>query len=155
MIRGEWKFKGAVVTDAYTSSMDIDRMIRCGNELPLAGNAFGFQMVNDTPTKPGEKVKVEKLNADGTVAHGTDGKVIYEEVVMDFDTQVAALRNACKHILYALSQSNGMRNGACVEDMIKDTQSLGTVIPAAPAALTAPEADLRPSRQTSPRQSLR
>ena len=127
LIRGEWQFKGTIVTDAFRQSMDIDRMIRCGNELPLAGNAMNFASVTDVPTRPGETYTIEKLDENGNVVRDENGVIQSEEVTMDFDTQVAALRNATRYIVYAVSQSNAMRNGACEEYMITGTQELGTI----------------------------
>ena len=127
LVRGEWQFEGTVVTDAYRETMDIDRMIRSGNELALAGNLFNFAGVSDVPTRPGDTYLIEQMDENGKLVRDENGVIQTEEVVMDFDTQTAALRNACKYICYAVSQSNAMRNGASQEYMITEAQQLGTI----------------------------
>ena len=127
VIRNEWGFKGAVITDGWDSAMDCDRFLRNGTDLGLQMNLFAWDMINGEPTYPGATILVEKLNEDGTVARDENGTIIFEEQTMDFDTQLAALRNAAKHSLYSISQSTSMRNGACLEYMITDAKDIGTV----------------------------
>lgn len=125
LLRGEWGFKGAVVTDGLNSWMDLDRMMRCGNDLALA--MFGARM----PADPFGEVTVEKLDADGNVIRDEDtDQLVYETYDVDTDVQIAALRETCLHILYAASQSHSMLNGACLEyaTALSPVDDLGTVM---------------------------
>ncbi len=45
VIRGEWKFKGFITTDASSAAMDITRCIRAGNDLWLASDSSFYKTI--------------------------------------------------------------------------------------------------------------
>lgn len=83
LTRGEWGFKGVVITDAHGSgygSMNANQMIRAGNDMSLD-------------------------SASGSIA-----RIVNSEEA-NTPTQLTALHNAMKHIFYTVVNSAAMNNG--------------------------------------------
>lgn len=84
ILRNEWGFKGAIVTDIVIYNfLNADQMIRAGADFQLDAGAMGM---------------------------GSGGVVIGAENASPYTaTQINAMRNATKHILYTVSRSNAMQ----------------------------------------------
>lgn len=83
LLRGEWAFKGVVITDAHAAGqgcMNGNQMLRAGNDMSLDSREASIARV----------VNTEESNTA---------------------TQLMALHNACKHILYTQLNSAAMNNG--------------------------------------------
>lgn len=86
LLRDEWGFKGYVVTDiAIYGFLNVDQMIRAGGDCLLTSN------INSSDAQCG----LEKWSSDGSNA-------------LTKPTQVAAMRQACKNILYTVANSHAM-----------------------------------------------
>lgn len=86
LLRDEWGFKGYVVTDiAIYGFLNVDQMIRAGGDCLLTSS------INST----GSQVGLAKWSSDGSNA-------------LTKPTQVAAMRKACKNILYTVANSHAM-----------------------------------------------
>lgn len=86
LLRDEWGFKGYVVTDiAIYGFLNVDQMIRAGGDCLLTSG------INST----GSQVGLAQWSSDGS-----------NELTKP--TQVAAMRKACKNILYTVANSHAM-----------------------------------------------
>lgn len=117
VLRNEWGFKGAVVTDII-----------------LYGNLFADQMI---------RAGVDYLLASGS----GQGNIGTSVGFTDYDaTQVQAMRNATKHILYMVAQSNAMQipmGAKVVYTMPTTTNAEGDV-----EAIVIPAADQNKAYET-------
>ena len=94
VVRNEWNFDAVVITDFKNDGreyMDIDAMIRAGGDIALA-----------------------------TVPDITQGEQPLEVLAQDDPGTLVAMREACRHILYATVYSNAM-NGLAPGSIISYT----------------------------------
>lgn len=117
VVRGEWNFKGVVVTDAYSgmACKTVDAMVRNGTDIPLSGvgkrnNADGTYFLEqnrwDAETNMVYVGAQRYAPAYGDVVQQPDS-------VLDVasPTLYASVRRAVMHLLYTAANTSGNRNG--------------------------------------------
>lgn len=108
ILRNEWGFEGAVVTDYYVCGytahwQNPNALYAAGGSIPLVGMGAAADLEGEW--SPEENCLVY-TDSDG-VSHNSY-------------TQWIAMRNAAKDILYVAANSNEMRNGLTVTSAVKD-----------------------------------
>lgn len=117
IIRGEWNYKGIVVTDAYSgmACKTVDAMVRSGTDIPLSGvgkrnNADGTYFLEqnrwDDETDMVYVGAQRYAPAYGDVAQQPDTNLNVAS-----PTLWASVRRSVMHLLYAAANSSGNRNG--------------------------------------------
>ena len=100
LLRGEWGFKGATVSDFYhTEYRHVNLLVRTGQDLPL-GNAGGLDGVWDPDANSGNGGVLVRANADAT-----------ESTVVSA-THYWAVRKSAQRLLYVAANTNNNRNGS-------------------------------------------
>ena len=89
LLRGEWGFEGVVITDAHAAGQGCMN----ANQMLRAGNDMSLD------SREGSIARVVNTEESNTA------------------TQLTALHNACKHILYTQLNSAAMNNGYAMESL--------------------------------------
>ena len=115
IVRGEWGFKGTIITDAYTGQdcKTVDLMLRAGTDAPLGGigrrRATGSHYV--------EKNRWDAATNMVYVSPANEHVIYNSETVTDDQLTVAsptlyyAVRRAALHLLFTAANSSGNYNG--------------------------------------------
>ena len=117
IVRGEWNFKGVVVTDAYSgmACKTVDAMVRSGTDIPLSGvgkrnNADGTYFIEqnrwDADTNMVYVGAQRYAPAYGDVQQQPDSNLNVAS-----PTLYASVRRAVMHLLYTAANTSGNRNG--------------------------------------------
>lgn len=127
IVRGEWNFKGVVVTDAYSGmpSKTVDAMLRAGTDIPLSGvgkrnNPDGTYFLEQN--RYDKETNMVYVGAK-RYAPAYNGVEQQSDDVLNVasPTLYYAVRRACMHLLYTASNTSGVRNGIMNGDTYKVT----------------------------------
>lgn len=113
IIRGEWGFRGASITDGWQSDpfSTTNMMIRNGVDAPL------------TVMGSGSRNGIEKGRWDETARNGMGVPMMAadesdSELTLDGYTQWYSVRRAAMHLLYVCANSNGIGNAVKTQDCV-------------------------------------
>lgn len=117
IVRGEWNFKGIIVTDAYSGMpcKTVDAMLRSGTDIPLSGvgkrgNPNGEYFVEQN--RWDDETNMVYVGAQRyNPAYGTTEKQPDSNLTVASPTLYYSVRRAAMHLLYTAANTTGVRNG--------------------------------------------